>query len=110
MGTDRRTTNRSLDHRPVLVENPPDRGQHQADGGYDRAKQPGNERWAEDVNEQAIAHPIRLVARFVLQGIIENEELAVTPAVDVVADLDVDVGVVDLVDVVEDAVGDAQGA
>ena len=92
---DRRTADSSFDHSPMLVKNSSDRGQHQADGGHDRAEEPGYEARAENVDEQAVADGVRLVARFVLQRIVENEELAVAPAIDVVAYLDVDVGVVD---------------
>ena len=43
------------------------------------------------------------VARLVLQGVIENEEFIVAPVIDVLADLDVNLIAINVIDVVKDA-------
>ena len=51
----------------------------------------------ENVDEQAVTDHIGLVTRLVLQGIVENEEFVVAPAMDLVANLNICTRIADVV-------------
>jgi hypothetical protein len=97
-----------LDECPVAVENGVERRDHEADSCQDRAREAWEESRPQDVHEHAIPDPFRLVARLVLQGVVEDEELVVSPMVRTASDSDVDVAVLDGVDVVKHSQGNAQ--
>ena len=99
-----------LDERPMSVEDGVERSDHEPDSRQDGAGQARKGARAKDVDEHAVADRIRVVAGLMLQGIVEDEELAVLPVVGLVADLDVGVSVGDVIDVEEDAKCDAQRA
>ena len=62
-----------FDEHPVFVEGEAEPGDQHPHAHQDRAHQPREEARAENVHEHAVANGVRLVARLVLQRVIEDE-------------------------------------
>ena len=78
----------------------PKRQDYESHTAYNSAQHPGNRARPQDVDEETIAGRVRVVTRQVLQRIVKDEEVVVSPTMSMLAYLDVNTGIIGGLEVV----------